>query len=190
MSDLPRYLPLSQRPRHDESGVTGDWAPRLAAVLEILAAVLDGEAPAVVRDDVARLAWRLRANRRARLGARLRRREPLSLSDDQSAVLRSIAADHGRRRALGDLAAAVVTTLDVADAAGRPVDIDSVTLGAVAVARALSAPLPIRAVLTGVTLVAAEGDWSVGRGPEHRAHGADIVRFLYGRTGLPPVVTQ
>ena len=189
MSDLPRYLPLSQRPRHDESGVTGDWAPRLAAVLETLAALLDADAAPATRDDVARLVWKLRANRRARLGARLRRREPLSLSDNQGAVLRSIAADRSRRRALGDLASAVVTTLDVADAAQRPVELDSVTLGAVAVARALSAPLPIRAVLTGVTLVSAEGDWSVGRGPEQTSRGADIVRFLYGRTALPGVVS-
>jgi len=199
MSDLPRYLPLSQRPRHDESAVSGDWAPRLAVVLETLAAMLEGQAAVArntvhaahpaVRDDVARLLWRLRANRRARLGARLRRREPLSLSDDQGAVLRSIARD-GRRRALGDLASAVITTLDVASATQEPVELDAVTLGAVAVARALSAPLPIRAVLVTVTLVSAEGDWSVGHGAQQLAHGTDIVRFLYGRTGLPPVVTE
>ena len=34
--DLARYLPLSARPRVDESGVTGDWGPRLA---ELLAAI-------------------------------------------------------------------------------------------------------------------------------------------------------
>jgi hypothetical protein len=183
MSDIPRYLPLSQRPRHDESGVSGDWAPRVAAVLEVLAAFPGAELSA--SDDVARLAWRLRANRRARLGARLRRREPLSMSDDQGAVLRAIAADSGRRRPLGDLASAVIVTLDLASAAQRPVGLDPVSLGAVAVARALNAPLPIRAVLGGVTLVASDGDWAVGRGPEQLAAGADIVRFLYGRTGLP-----
>ena len=187
MSDIPRYLPLSHRPRHDESGVTGDWAPRLAAVLELLAAFPRADLQA--SDEVARLAWRLRANRRARLGAKLRRREPTSMSDDQGAVLRSIAAETGRRRALGDLACAVVATLDVASATQRPVELDPVSLGAVGVARALSAPLPIRAVLAGVTLVAADGDWAVGRGPEQRAAGADIVRFLYGRTGVPPALS-
>lgn len=178
---------MSQRPRHDESGVTGDWAQRLAAVLDVLAAMPRAELSS--HDDVARLVWRLRANRRARSGARLRRREPLSLSDDQGAVLRSIAADTERRRPLGDLAAAVITTLDVASATRRPVELDPVTLGAVGVARALSAPLPIRAVLAGVTLVATDGDWSVGRGPQQQSAGADIVRFLYGRTGLPSALS-
>ena len=191
MSEVSRYLPLSQRPRHDESGVTGDWAPRLAAVLETLAALLDELTPneaAVVHDDVARLAWRLRANRRARLGAKLRRREPLSMSDDQGAVLRAIGAETDRKRPLGDLASAVIATLDVASATQRAVELDPVSLGAVAVARALSAPLPIRAVLGGITLSASDGDWSVGHGPSQSAPGVDIVRFLYGRTGLPPAL--
>ena len=61
------------------------------------------------------------------------------------------------------------------------------SLGAVAVARALNAPLPIRAVLSDVTLVASDGEWAVGRGEHRRSTGADIVLFLYGRTKLPAV---
>ncbi|WP_188509053.1 hypothetical protein [Conyzicola nivalis] len=189
MSDVSRYLPLSQRPRRDESGVTGDWSERLAAVLTSLAALVDGLAPearAGVHDDLARLVWRLRATRRERATAALSRRSPRALSDDLPALLRAVTTDSARRRPLGDLAAAVITALDVAEATGSPIDIDPVTLGAVAVARALNAPLPIRAVLRDVTLVAIDGDWFVGRGPESRSLGASIVLFLYGRTGLPP----
>jgi hypothetical protein len=36
-----------------------------------------------------------------------------------------------------------------------------------------------------VTLVAGDAGWAVGRGPETRATGAQIVLFLYGRAGLP-----
>ena len=191
MSDVSRYLPLSQRSRHDESDVSGDWSQRLSVVLGSLTVLLDDLTPdeqTLVRDTVGRLVWRLRANRRARLGAKLRRREPLSMSDDQSAVLRSIAAGSGRRRPVADLASAVLATLEVASATQRAVELDAVSLGAVAVARALSAPLPVRAVLGTTTLVAADGEWSVGRGTQRRANGADIVLFLYGRTGLPPAL--
>ena len=163
--------------------MTGDWSERLAAVLEVLAAFVDEGLASP--DDVARLAWRLRANRRARLGAKLKRREPLSMSDDQAGVLRTIAADTARRRPLGDLASALVVPLDTAAAAGRTVALDPVSVGAVAVARALSAPVPIRAVLTDVTLEASDGEWAVGHGQKRRAPGAEIVRFLYGRTPLP-----
>jgi hypothetical protein len=188
MSDVSRYLPLSQRPRRDESGVTGDWSDRLAAVLAGLATRVDGLSPdrrAAVHDDLARLVWRLRATRRERLAATLGRRSPRALADDLTGVLRTLTTDAPRRRPLADLAAAVITALDVAETSQTPAHIDAVSLGAVAVARALSAPLPIRAVLRDVTLVAGDADWSVGRGPELRSRGADIVRFLYGRTGLP-----
>jgi len=190
MSDLPKYLPLSQRPRRDESGVSSDWSGRVSAVLTSLAALVDDltpDAQAAVHDDLARLVWALRANRRERFVARMRRHEPLAESVDLVGDLRALAA-LARRRPLGDLARSVVTALDVAQAAGTTVDIDPVSLGAVAVARALNAPLPIRAVLSGVTLVAGDADWAVGHGPETRAVGAQIVLFLYGRAGLPEVV--
>ncbi|WP_411699928.1 hypothetical protein [Conyzicola sp.] len=188
MSDVSRYLPLSQRPRRDESGVTGDWSDRTAAVLTSLAGLVDGLAPdarAAVQDDLARLVWRLRSTRRQRAAAAISRRSPRAMSDDLPGVLRSLTADYPRRRPLGDLAAAVITALDIAEATHTAIDIDPVSLGAVAVARALNAPLPIRAVLRDLTLVAGDGDWSVGRGPESTAAGATIVLFLYGRTGLP-----
>jgi len=183
MSDIPKYLPLSQRPRRDESGVTGDWAPRLSAVLEVLAGLVEKDETA--SDDVARLIWMLRADRRSRLSAAIARKTPRALTDDPAAALRSIASETGRKRPLRDLASAVIVTLDVASASQRAVHLDAVSLGAVAVARALSAPLPIRAVLADVTLVASDGDWAVGRGPERSVPGAAIVLFLYGRTGLP-----
>jgi len=192
MSDLPKYLPLSQRPRRDESGVSSDWSERVSAVLTSLAALVDDltpDAQAGVHDDLARLVWLLRAGRRERFVARVRKLRPLAGDTDLVGALRGLAA-LPRRRPIGDLAAAVVTALDVADTAQTTVDVDPVTLGAVAVARALSAPLPIRTVLSGVTLVAADADWAVGRGPETRAVGAQIVRFLYGRAGIPTAMPE
>ena len=189
MSDLPKYLPLSQRPRRDESAVSSDWSERVAAVLTSLAVFVEGLTPErreLAHDDLARLVWRLRATRQQRLVAKFRRRAPLALTTNLPRALREVAAEP-RKRAIGDLASAVVTALDVAREAHGSIDIDPVSLGAVAVARALNAPLPIRAVLSSVTLVAIDGDWAVGRDAQRNARGADIVLFLYGRTGLPPV---
>jgi hypothetical protein len=95
------------------------------------------------------------------------------------AGLRAAAVAPPRR--LRDLALVVVATLDVDPAA----PVDPLALGAVALARSLSAPLPIRAVLRTVTLESSDGGWSVGHGGVVRAPGARIVRFLYGRTGVP-----
>jgi len=203
MSDVSRYLPLSQRKREDESGVTGDWRAPFGVTLGSLADTLetlgpDGwDAPTTrpaisVRAVVGELAWRLTATRRDRAVARLGRHDTSAAerSDaDVVAVLRSAAAADRRRR-IGDLSDVMVAALDVRSAlaaAGLPHTIvtEPRALGAVAVARALSAPLPIRAVIAGVTLVATDGDWRVGRGPEREAAASDIVLFLFGRLGVP-----
>ena len=86
MSDLSRYLPLSNRPRHDESDVTSSWNAELAEVLGTLTralAPLPDTAWASasrrpewsVHDVVAHLAWRLSTPRCvARSRVRRRRR--------------------------------------------------------------------------------------------------------------------
>jgi hypothetical protein len=193
VSDVSKYLPLSQRRSGDESGVDGDWAPRVSAVLVRLVALLEPlddagwEAPSLragvtVRQTVAELVARLESTRWQRL---LRRP---ATGDEGLPALRALAGS-GRRRGIGDLEAAVVTTLDVAASTGVAVALDPVALGAVAVARALAAPLPIRAVLGTRELRATDtGDdaaWSVGRGTPLDAPGGEIVLFLAGRSGLP-----
>jgi hypothetical protein len=208
VSDVSRYLPLSQRPRSDESGVTGDWTARHATVLLALADRLQRLSPAEwdaasgqagwsVRDIVGELEWRLTTTAATRARAialrlvahpgapRSAARHIAHLRGAASpeslvAALRS-AATSRRRRPLRDLATVVVASLDVDPA----LPIDRLALGAVALARSLSAPLPIRAVIRTVTLTADDGGWSVGHGRQVRAPGAHIVRFLYGRAGLP-----
>jgi hypothetical protein len=207
MSDVSRYLPLSQRPRTDESGVSGDWSARSSAALGALADLLEAlpatawsgpsaRAGWTVAEIVGALEWRLARPRahRTRDVARAvvaRRRAPRpaaeSLGRERGAAgaaelvasLRALAAAPPRR--LRDLALVVVATLDVDPAA----PVDSLALGAVALARSLSAPLPIRAVLRIVSLEATDGGWRVGQGGVVRAPGSAIVRFLYGRAGVP-----
>ncbi|MEO8262102.1 MAG: hypothetical protein ABI566_05980 [Pseudolysinimonas sp.] len=136
--DLARYLPLSIRPRVDESRVTDDWAARL-----------DQLALAV----------------------------PYAGAAFDAAVARARA---GRRVRIADLGAALVEAYMLGD-----VDVDDVTSGAVALARAVAAPLPVRAVVRGSTLRATDADWSFGSGPEIAGTARELVLFLYGRGPVP-----
>jgi hypothetical protein len=132
--DLARHLPLSNRPRHDESDVDDDWAARLATLVSA------GATGAAVD--------RARARRRVRIG---------------------------------DLGAALAEAWETQP--GLPVD--ATTSGAVALARALAAPLPIRAVVKGRTLRATDAGWEFGSGPEIAGTARELVLFLYGRGPVP-----
>ena len=57
--------------------------------------------------------------------------------------------------------------------------------GAVALARTLAAPLPIRAVVKGRTLRATDAGWGFGSGPEIAGTARELVLFLYGRGPVP-----
>jgi len=135
--DFARYLPLSIRPRVDESGVTDDWGARLDA--------LDPRGNRTAFDAAV---TRARARRRVRIG------------------------DLG-------LALAEAYTLDPG------LVVDATTSGAVALARALAAPLAIRAVVRGRTLRATDADWDFGTGPEIAGTARELVLFLYGRGPVP-----
>ena len=136
--DLARYLPLSIRPRVDESAVTDDWGARL--------------------DDLVRAV-------------------PYAGGTFEAAVARARAR---RRVRVSDLGAALAEAYMLGE-----VEVDAVTSGAVALARALAAPLPIRAVVRGRTLRATDADWSFGTGPEIAGTAREIVLFLYGRGPVP-----
>lgn len=132
--DLARYLPLSNRPRVDESGVDDDWAGRLAALV--------------------------------------------SAGASGPAVDRALAR---RRVRIGDLGAALAEAWEA-----RPeLPVDATTSGAVALARALAAPLPIRAVVRGRTLRASDAGWEFGTGPALTGTARELVLFLYGRGPVP-----
>lgn len=86
-----------------------------------------------------------------------------------------------RRVRIGDLGAALAEAWERQP--GLPVD--ATTSGAVALARALAAPLPIRAVVKGRTLRATDAGWEFGSGPEIAGTARELVLFLYGRGPVP-----
>jgi hypothetical protein len=205
MSDLGKYLPLSARPRRDESGVSSNWSSQVGRVALALADWFDEEPdtvldlpsmrPAItVGATAVELVGRLESSRSQRVRDRAAafigsaRERPSMGRAEISSRLRSIAiaamAPRGRRR-IGDLTAAVVAAVDMTTAAGSPLPIDKVATGAVAVARSLTAPIEIRAVLAQRTLVATDAGWRVGRGRELEGSAAALILFLFGRTGLP-----
>jgi hypothetical protein len=158
--DLGRYLPLSGRPRVDESGVTGDWGPRFA---ELLAAidVMIAALPAGTDD----------------------RPEVSAARDRLSAAVAAVKP--GRRVRVPALGAVLIEALEIAVLTDTPLTVDPVTSGAVALDRSLRAPLAIRAVVKHRTIRATDAGWVFGTGPELRGTASAIVRFLYGRAGVP-----
>jgi hypothetical protein len=263
MSDVSKYLPLSQRGSEDESKVTGDWSAHLAATLNELATlleplptgVLDAATPRPgfdVRTTVGHTLWHLGRSRlergqdllRVMVGSRMPRAAALrqlsrSASPDTTAASatalrsRANALSSGKHRSgVGDLSVAVVnayviaaaleTALEAAGsdragsetagsgmpASGMPASgmpgsgipgsemprgasplhslrIDPIASGAVALARSLSAPVELRAVVSERALRASDAAWTVGRGRELSGNARELVLFLWGYAGLP-----
>ena len=188
MSDIPKYLPLSQRPRRDESAVTANWAGHVAALLQPLAdsveQATDEQWPEIA-DAANQALW---LSTRSRIAGFSPRARPTLPRAEAAAGLREAAraaAAPGAKRGIRHLAAAVVGTWDIGRTTGRAVHVDPVASGAVALARSLAAPTPIRAVVTVRTLEAVDADWRVGTGPTLASTASEIVLFLYGRGGLP-----
>jgi len=160
MSDLGRYLPLSGRLRVDESGVTSDWRPRLDELLAAVGALVAGLPPEVAsRADVVAARDRF-----------------------DSAVG---AVPPGGRVRIAALGAVLVEALELAELTGRPLTVDRVTSGAVALDRSLRAPHAIRAVIRDRTVRAIDADWEFGTGPVLAGTASAIVLFLAGRAGVP-----
>ena len=65
----------------------------------------------------------------------------------------------------------LVEAYEFAALTGRPLAVDPVTSGAVALDRSLRAPLAIRAVVKNRTLRATDADWEFGTGPGARRDG-------------------
>jgi hypothetical protein len=158
--DFVRYLPLSGRPRVDESAVTGDWGPRLTALLAAIDTLI-AELPS----------------------ATLARPEIQAARDRLSATIAAVPS--ARRIRIATLGGVLAEAYEFAALTGRPLVVDAVTSGAVALDRSLRAPLAIRAVIKNRTLRATDADWDFGSGPELRGSAAAIVLFLYGRAGVP-----
>lgn len=158
--DFVRYLPLSARPRVDESAVTSDWGPRLAELIGSIETLIAGLPPATLaRPDVE------------------------AAHDRLSATIAAVPS--ARRVRVAVLGNVLAEAYEFAALAAQPLVVDSVTSGAVALDRSLRAPLAIRAVVKNRTLRASDADWEFGTGPELAGSAADIVLFLYGRAGVP-----
>jgi hypothetical protein len=158
-----------------------------------------------VRWVVAELEWLLSSTTRERLASGIREffRHGQSFAASRTAVIESFAdatpEEHiGRirdiataalassaQRTLPDLAVAVVAAFEVAAATGIAVTVDPIASGAVALARSLNAPLPVRAVVRERSLVATDAEWVVGAGRKIEAPASVLVLFLYGRHGFP-----
>lgn len=163
MSDLSRHLPLSSRPRGDESGVTGDWREAVAEVVSRAAALSPSP------EDAAEF---LRASG-------LLRNVPATALGEVAAAVRT-----GQRRRIRALSDAVRALLVLAG--DREVDLPPVTSGAVALYAATRMPFERRAALSGTSVRAADADWTFGRGPVRVAPARVILEFVLALSDTPP----
>ena len=205
MTDWARFLPLSNRERAADATVSRDRSPAVSGLLSAIAVVLDAR-PVLLTAPILRPSVTVEAAVRellSELGAPWWRRWARAVgalesprpevaaieADALSSALHARAAalaDPERRASIHDLRAAVVLALELNAAHDAAIAIDPLACGAVALDLALRSRLPERAVVTARSLVATDGEWRVGRGPELRAPGAAIVLFLAGRADVPP----
>ena len=207
MSDVAKYLPLSQRGPEDESSVTGNWSTHVVATLGELAALLENssQSDVDVRTTVGHILWHLGRSRtqRARdlaaimVRGRMPRAAALrelssSASPDSPAVCASalrerahLLGSSAQRSSISDLSVVVVDGYSIARALGASLTVDPIASGAGALARSLSAPVEVRAVLQDRALKATNAAWTVGRGRELVGTASELVLFLWGRAGLP-----
>lgn len=230
MSDIGRFLPLSQNRGANESDVTGDWTSQSAECLDAIIVMLRDLTPEQWNCLVGPEQWPVAAvigNLVDRISAALGSPvadavrtvvkndltgisavdSPVQLTPQGAAAmvqsLRQVAdklrEEPGeasrrirwtgrakiRRESLRVLTDIVVTGYDVADAVESEVLFPPVATGAVALARVGRAPGAIRAVVRGRTVTATDAQWSFGRGPEFAGSASAIIRFLFGRAGVP-----
>jgi hypothetical protein len=158
--EFARFLPLSARPRVDESAVTGDWGPRLAELLGAIDALI------------------------ASLPSATHARPEIQAARDRlTATITAVPS--GRRVRVAVLGTVLAEAYEFAVLTGRPLAVDPVTSGAVALDRSLRAPLAIRAVVKNRTLRATDAEWEFGTGPALSGTAAELVLFLSGRGGVP-----
>ncbi|QLD10710.1 hypothetical protein [Microbacterium oleivorans] len=171
MSDVARFLPLSQRTADGPADIL-DRRAQLAGIVDLVATALaDTAAP------------------EAEIGVEAFLRDAgltSAVPDGGTADLGSLSASlrsGGRRTAKQVVAAArAYLRLPVADRPPLPAAI----AGAVAFAASSSATSDRRAAIAGHTVRASDAAWSFGRGPDLIATGDEIVAFLTGVSDQPP----
>lgn len=175
-------LPFSWRERHDESAVSSDWRAELIAVLNATADLIERHVATTGVPDQ----WSASFLRAARI-------EPpggageaagAAAGEGLAAIRASILALEAVRRVpIKQLDRAVYAYLTVCEQLDATPELEATTSGAVALARATSAPTPIRAVIAGHSLRASDAGWSFGHGPELQATAVELLNFL-GRRSL------
>lgn len=201
MSDFGRFLPLSNRRGGDESHVSGNWARQVGSVILQLADAVEELRPDALESPssqpgesigtvLRRVVVHLETPRHRRMATMMLRMPPPQDFDRAELIARlrtvAVAALAPRaRRGIRDLSEAVVAAFDLSVSTGAAVTVDPIASGAVAVARSLTAPVPIRAVLSQRTLVAVDAGWTVGRGSAIEGSASAIVLFLFGRAAPP-----
>ncbi|MCU1406660.1 MAG: hypothetical protein JWQ43_2963 [Glaciihabitans sp.] len=184
MSDVAKYLPLSQRGAQDESAVTSDWSSPVALVLGALADLLVAagedrlDSPALrpgfsIRMTVQEVLWRLDTTRTERLAQTARhalrlRRGPsgaveaiigaqpaLSLGELVSRLRELSAGASGSSVGEEDAGADAGVSARTAKRHRRPLaDLSAVVIGGYDVASSLGLPLVVDAVASGAVALA------------------------------------
>lgn len=166
--DLSRHLPLSNRPRDDESGVTGDERVAVAGLVEKAAELLIG------RPDAEPLA------------EQFARETGLEGRDDPDLGSLADAVRGGRRLRIRRLTTAARALLVLADAVGEDAAIPPDVLGRVSLYASTKASFDRRAVLAGHTVRASDAGWEFGRGPVLEGTALGITRFVLELTDVAP----
>lgn len=89
------------------------------------------------------------------------------------------------RKGVGELAEIVVHGFDISRALNRQIAFPPRATGAVALAKILTAPPAIKAVVRHRTLRASDAGWEIGHGASIAAPAEALILFLYGRAGMP-----
>jgi len=197
MADFSRYLPLSQRPPVDESGVSNDWRALTAERLEGLVARATSPSSSDA-ELLGRLADRLSATRLERLARRVGLSEAPSADPGAEAgaggspLPRLAALAAARRRGEGPNGVAelveVVRTEAHCHSLGPVPALDPMVAGSIALYALTRAPLSVRAAVAGRALAPVDAPWRLGHGTELRTDTAAILDFLLDGGPVPPEV--
>jgi len=197
MADFLHDLPLSWRPRRDESDVTGDWRDAVAEVIDTAATQLDAaEVGDTTREWLATDFLRAASSRRLMFADpeadSVAEPEPDAITGAPAPSpadrLRAAAvlARNSRAVPVRVLSRSVAAYLTLAREIHATPMLAPRTSGAVALYLAAKAPTPIRAVIGGHSLRARDADWDFGRGPMLEADAVPMLEFLLGRSENAP----
>jgi hypothetical protein len=176
MADFAQHLPLSNRARRDESGVTNDRRAAIAGVVDEAARLL----AASTDEDAVHLVRARRFLEEAGLGT--------GASGGTADDLRRLAGTirTGPRRSTRLLMRTTRALLVLGDGIGVTPVLDPIVSGSVALMAAGTAPFDRRAVLRGHSIRATDEDWAFGHGPVLEGSGRAILRFVLALDDVPP----